>query len=70
MLIFLGASPLTAITWNALINILLEGVLQPICAAAVAFVVCPIGAFLIAIGAFIRKGLRDAWDAVLFQVYS
>ena len=67
--IFVGASPLTAITWNALINILLEGVLQPICAAAVAFIVCPIGAFLIAIGAFIRKGLRDAWDAVLFQVY-
>ena len=66
---YLGANPLTAITWNAIINILLEGILQPIFAAVVAFIVCPIGAFAIAIGAFIRKGFRDAWDAVLFQVY-
>ena len=66
----LGASPLTAITWNALINILAEGILQPICAATVAFVACPIGALIIAIGAFIRKSLRDAWDAVLYQVFN
>ena len=64
----LGASPLTAITWNVIINIILEGIFQPICAATVAFIICPIGAFIIAIGAFIRKALRDAWDSVLFQV--
>ena len=64
----LGASPLTAITWNVIINIILEGIFQPICAATVAFIVCPMGAFIIAIGAFIRKALRDAWDSVLFQV--
>ena len=66
--LYLGASPLTVITWNALINILVEGIFQPVCAAAVAFIFCPIGAFVIAIGAFIRKALRDTWDAVLFQV--
>ena len=54
--------------YTYLINILVEGIFQPICAAAVAFIICPIGAFIIAIGALIRKALRDAWDAVLFQV--
>ena len=68
MKIFLGASPLTAITWNVMINIIVEGIFQPICAATVAFIICPIGAFVIAIGAFIRKAFRDAWDSVLFQV--
>ena len=60
---------MTSILWNVLINILTEGIAQPMCAAIVAFAVCPLGAFLIAIGAFIRKGLRDAWDAILFQVF-
>ena len=64
----LGASPLTAVTWNVLINILVEGIFQPLCAATVAFIACPIGAFIIAIGAFIRKGFRDSWDSILFQV--
>ena len=51
-----------------LINILLEGILQPVFAAAVAFIACPVGTFIIAIGAFLRKFLRDGWDAVMYQV--
>ena len=51
-----------------LINILLEGILQPVFAAAVAFIACPVGTIIIAIGAFLRKILRDGWDAVMYQV--
>ena len=65
---FSGASPLTAITWNVLINIMTEGILQPVFAAVVAFLACPIGAFIIAVGAFVRKFFRDGWDTVMYQV--
>ena len=33
----------------------------------VAFVFCPLGAIFLAGGAFVRKGLRDTWDSLMFN---
>lgn len=65
---FDGHSKWSAVVWNVLINIIALGVLQPITAVVVAFILCPIGTALGTLVAFMRKGMRDAWDALVFQL--
>ena len=64
---FEGSRALDALVWNAIYNVAIGGVIQPILAAAVAFVICPLGSMLIAVGALFRKGARDAWDTIIYQ---
>ena len=65
---FDGTSYLGAVLWNVLINIIGLGILQPILAALVAFVFCPVGTCVLTLIAVIRKTLRDTWDALVFQL--
>lgn len=61
-------SLLTAVFWNVLVNFLGIGILQPIICSLVALVACPIGSLIGLFLSFARKGIRDAWDAVIFQL--
>ncbi len=63
-----GPSCTGAILWNLLINILSRGVLQPIVAVTVAFLIAPLLACFTLAFAYLRRGLRESWDWVMFHV--
>ena len=57
-----------ALVPNLLINFVGIGILQPLFCALVAFLVCPFLSLIGAMLALVRKGLRDAYDTVIFQL--
>ena len=59
---------LRAVVWNVCVNYFIIGVLQPVFCSVVAFVFCPLLAFIGCALALVRKGIRDAWDTVMFQL--
>ena len=63
-----GEIPAIAIVWNIAINFIGIGFLKPIFCGFVAFVVCPLGALFGCFLSILRKGLRDAYDTVIFQL--
>ncbi len=58
----------TTVCWNVFINLIGIGILQPIVCAIMAFIVFPLGTGLGCFAAFARKGFRDAWDAIIYQL--
>lgn len=64
---FEGKTPLNSIFWNIFGNIFLLGFGQ-IFASVVALIGCPIMCLMMGALAFVRRGLRNAWDSIIFQV--
>jgi len=64
---FEGKSPLNSIFWNVFGNILVLGFGQ-IFAALLALIGCPLICLILGAFGLIRKGLRNMWDSIIFQV--
>ena len=64
-----GFHAFNAILANLFINILVLGIIQPLIAAVIAFILCPLGSFVMLLVAFIRRGAQDCWDAIIFQCF-
>ena len=58
----------TALVPNLVVNFVGKGILQPLFCVLVAFVICPILSLIGAIFSVVRRALRDAYDAVIFQL--
>ena len=56
------------LVWNVCMNFIGIGFLKPVACALMAFIICPVGALLGCILSVLRKGLRDAYDSVIFQL--
>lgn len=61
-------APLNALLWNLAINGVLLGLIQPVLAGIVAFVLCPLGSLVLAVSGVLRKGCRNSWDAIVYLV--
>ena len=60
-------SPLVSLTASLAWNILVLGLLQPLLCCLVATLLCPLLAGLITGLALTRRGLRLAWDSLMFH---
>lgn len=55
---------LEALFWH----ILIQGILQPILALFIAFIICPLGSLFVLIMAMLRCSLRVTWDGLMFHL--
>ncbi len=63
-----GQRLLNGILWNILVNILFCGIVQPIACAIMAFIICPLGAAVVASYASIHWLCRESWDSLMYAI--